>query len=258
VSSAEPHYEPEVIERFAARLERRASSLRNGFTATGAVLGAAFGAVPLTPLGAAWPIPELFGFATLLVGGTIGGLIGYVVGDGRGELHRLHAQTTLCQLHAQRATVAIWRLLREREEAPPAPVERPVQQVAAAPMPTPPPAPVAPPPPVETPAPALLSAPAAVPPPLVVPPPAAPPTAVPNATPAPVVAEAPPPPPAEPSFVPMPPLSEPPVAAAPPLSEPQVVPAPAPEEPQLAAAPPLSAPPPLRAAPPIQAPPVSA
>jgi hypothetical protein len=238
VSTAEPHYEPEVIERFAARLERRATSLRNGFTATGVVLGAAFGAVPLTPLGVAWPIPELFGFATLLVGAALGGLIGYVVGDGRGELHRLHAQTTLCQLHAQRATVAIWRLLREREDTRPAPVERTAPVPTPAPAPAPPPAPVAPP----APAPVVAAAPA----PLLAPPsPVAPPPPV--AVPAPIVATAPPVPPAEPPVAPAPPLSEPPIAAAPLL-----------EEPSPAPAPPLTSPPPLRAAPPIQAPPVSA
>jgi len=236
VSSAEPHYEPEVIERFAARLERRATSLRNGFTATGVVLGATFGAVPLTPLGAAWPIPELFGFATLLVGAALGGLIGYVVGDGRGELHRLHAQTTLCQLHAQRATVAIWRLLREREDARPAPVERTAP--LPAPAPVPPPARVAP----AAPAPVVAAAPS----PLLAPPsPVAP--RPPVTAPAPIVATAPPVPLAEAPVAPAPPLSEPPIAAAPPLDEPPVVPAP-----------PLTSPPPLRAAPPIQAPPVSA
>lgn len=236
MSSAEPHYEPEVIERFAARLERRATSLRNGFTATGVVLGATFGAVPLTPLGAAWPIPELFGFATLLVGAALGGLIGYVVGDGRGELHRLHAQTTLCQLHAQRATVAIWRLLREREDARPAPVERTAP--LPAPAPVPPPARVAP----AAPAPVVAAAPS----PLLAPPsPVAP--RPPVTAPAPIVATAPPVPLAEAPVAPAPPLSEPPIAAAPPLDEPPVVPAP-----------PLTSPPPLRAAPPIQAPPVSA
>ena len=240
MSTAEPHYEPEVIERFAARLERRATSLRYGFTATGAVLGAVFGAVPLTPLGAAWPIPELFGFATLLVGGALGGLIGYVVGDGRGELHRLHAQTTLCQLHAQRATVAIWRLLREREDATPAPVERTAPVPAAAPAPVPLPAPVAPP----TPTPVVAAAPA----PLLAPPsPLAPPPPVAAPAPAPIVATTPPVPLAEPPVAPAPPLSEPPIAAAPPL-----------EEPPRSPAPPLTSPPPLRAAPPIQAPPVSA
>jgi hypothetical protein len=152
LSSVIPPYEPEVIERFAAQLDARAQSLQRGITIAGCVLGALVGAVPLTPLGVAWPIPEVFGFATLIVGLLCGGLIGFVVGSGRAELHRLHAQTVLCQLHAQRATLAIWKLLREREDAPQAShvAQTPVQQLAApasrqfatpAPAPTPTPAP---------------------------------------------------------------------------------------------------------------------
>jgi hypothetical protein len=109
-----PSYEPEVIERFASQLERRAKAVRRGFTLGGSALGAAFGSIPLTPLGRAWPIPHVFGFTTLVAGIAIGALIGWVVGEGRAAMYRLHAQTTLCQLHAQRTTLAIWRLLQER------------------------------------------------------------------------------------------------------------------------------------------------
>jgi hypothetical protein len=114
-------YEPDVIERFAERLEARARMLVRGATAAGGGFGALVGSIPLSPLGAAWPIPHVFGVATVLAGLLAGGLIGYVVGSGRAQLHRLHAQTVLCQLHAQRATLAIWKLLRERgaPQAPP-------------------------------------------------------------------------------------------------------------------------------------------
>ena len=120
-----PSYQPEVIERFAARLERRARAVQRGFTIFGAVLGAAFGSVPLTPLGAAWPIPHLFGFTTVAVGLGAGAVVGFAVGQGRAELYRLHAQTTLCQLHAQRTTLAIWRHLQDLPVARPAPVAVP-------------------------------------------------------------------------------------------------------------------------------------
>ena len=158
MSAVTPPYEPEVIERFAAQLDARARSLQRGITITGAILGALVGAVPITPLGDAWPIPEVFGLATLLGGLLCGALIGFVVGSGRAELHRLHAQTVLCQLHAQRATLAIWKLLRDREGAeaerrvvqPPAPAATPpVATPLAAPVVaqtvpvTPPTAPVA-------------------------------------------------------------------------------------------------------------------
>ena len=112
MKEAVPSYEPEVIERFAAQLERRARAVRRGFTAGGLLLGALFGSFPLTSFGNAWPIPHIFGFTTLLVGAGVGALIGWVVGEGRAAMYRLHAQTTLCQLHAQRTTLAIWRLLK--------------------------------------------------------------------------------------------------------------------------------------------------
>jgi hypothetical protein len=229
VAAAEPQYNPEVIERFAARLERRATALRRGFLIGGALIGASFGSVPLTPLGSAWPIPHLFGFGTLLLGAAVGALIGFVVGDGRAELHSLHAQTTLCQLHAQRATLAIWRLLQERkDEAAARPAPRashepaPVRHTAIEQAPPQP----APAPPVPVP---VVSAPASV------------------------TAAAPPPPL----------LATPPPLLAPP--EPTVAaPAPAaPVEPPVVPSPPLSAPPSLRVAPPpldppLEAPPVSA
>lgn len=111
-----PPYEPEVIELFAAQLQRRAKSVRRGFAVAGMLLGALFGSFPLTSLGSAWPIPHIFGFATLLLGAAVGAFIGWVVGEGRAAMYRMHAQTTLCQLHAQRTTLAIWRLLQERPD----------------------------------------------------------------------------------------------------------------------------------------------
>ena len=142
--AAEPPYEPEKIERCAALLERRAVAVRRGLTLGGGLVGALFGSVPLTPLGDAWPIPSIFGFATLIGGAA--------VGDGRAEMLRLHAQMTLCTLHAQRATIAIWKLLRAREEAAAASPMRPVGTVhlPSSPVLAAPP-PLRPAPPVEAP-----------------------------------------------------------------------------------------------------------
>jgi predicted lipid-binding transport protein (Tim44 family) len=180
-----PPYDPEVIEQFAAQLERRAVSVKRGFTIFGAALGAVFGSVPLTPLHVAWPVPQVFGFATLLGGIGIGALIGWVVGEGRAALHRLHAQTTLCQLHAQRTSLAIWRLLEQKRAEAPAPVPTP-EPVAAAPTPAPvAPAPVAPAP---APAPVLEPVPVSAPVTQVVP---VAPLAAPAPEPVPVAAQAP-------------------------------------------------------------------
>jgi hypothetical protein len=146
--SSLPSYDPRVIEQFAENLYRKASAFVVGSVAIGAALGAAFGAVPLTSLGDSWPIPSVFGFATLLVGGIVGALIGYVIGDTRSFGYRLQAQSALCQLQTERNTAALAQavLAARRAQA------RPAQTQAAAPAPQPqpaqPPAPAPPAPPV--------------------------------------------------------------------------------------------------------------
>ena len=146
---AAPHYDPEMIEQYAARLYRRASSVRVGAAVAGVVIGAFFGAVPLTSLGEAWPIPHMFGFATLLVGAVVGGLIAFVVGDARATGYRLHAQASLCQLQAERNSAAIARAIeagRRAALAAKAAAERTAPAAAAAfPLQQPAPAAAAPP-----------------------------------------------------------------------------------------------------------------
>jgi hypothetical protein len=165
-----PEYDPRVIEQFAENLYRKASAFVVGSVAIGAALGAAFGAVPLTSLGDSWPIPSIFGFATMLVGGIFGGAIGYVIGDTRSFGYRLQAQTALCQLQTERNTAALAKAILRVQAARPVPQAQtlPVQpQVPAAPTPAPapqpqvqpqpqpqhvaPPAPQAPPAPVQPP-----------------------------------------------------------------------------------------------------------
>jgi hypothetical protein len=125
-----PEYDPRVIEQFAENLYRKASAFVAGSVAIGAALGAAFGAVPLTSLGAEWPVPSVFGFATLLIGVIFGGAIGYVIGDTRSFGYRLQAQSALCQLQTERNTALLAKAIL-RVQAP-----RPVaQQAAPAPQP---------------------------------------------------------------------------------------------------------------------------
>jgi hypothetical protein len=101
-----PDYNPGIIEEAAQRLYGKATSALVGSVAFGACLGLAFGSVPLTSLGDAWPIPSSFGLATLLAGGVVGAAIGYVIGDARAFGYRLQAQATLSQLHLERNTAA--------------------------------------------------------------------------------------------------------------------------------------------------------
>lgn len=102
MGSAMPEYDPRVIERHASKLYAKASAVVAGSAAVGGFVGAAFGAVPLTSLGDAWPVPSAFGFATLLFGGVAGALVGYVIGDARSFGYRLQAQSALCQIQLER------------------------------------------------------------------------------------------------------------------------------------------------------------
>lgn len=102
-----PSYDPRVIEQFADKLYRKASSFVAGSIVVAGALGAAFGAVPLTSLGDAWPVPSAFGVATLLVGALCGAIVGYVIGDTRSFGYRLQAQAALCQLQIERNTAFV-------------------------------------------------------------------------------------------------------------------------------------------------------
>jgi len=111
-----PNFDPRVIERFAESAYRKANAIFIGCVVGGVVLGAAFGATPLTPLGANWPIPPAFGFATMLAGAVVGGVIGYVVGDTRSALCRLQGQTALAQVESAKHAHAMADALREIHE----------------------------------------------------------------------------------------------------------------------------------------------
>ena len=108
-------FDPTVIDRHAAYLYRRARALTRGSMVFGGMLGAVVGAYPLTPW-SHWPIPHMFGVATLLFGALAGGLMGYVVGDFRAEGQRLQAQLVLHQLQLERNTAAIAETLARQAE----------------------------------------------------------------------------------------------------------------------------------------------
>ena len=111
-----PDFDPRVLERSAEAAYRRANAIFTGCVAGGVVVGAMFGATPLTPIGAHWPIPQAFGFATMLLGALLGGVIGYVVGDTRSALCRLHGQTALAQVESAKHARAMTDAMREIHE----------------------------------------------------------------------------------------------------------------------------------------------
>src|SRR5919202_1320943 len=97
-------YDASIIEQFARNLYRKAELVTTGSIVAGGVIGAAFGAVPLTSLGESWPISRTFGFATFMLGGLVGAAGGYVIGDARAFGYRLHAQVAICQIQIERTT----------------------------------------------------------------------------------------------------------------------------------------------------------
>jgi outer membrane biosynthesis protein TonB len=134
-----PNYEPRIIEQFAEKLYRKASAFVVGSVVVGGALGAAFGAVPLTSLGEAWPVPSMFGFVTLLLGGVFGSAIGYVIGDTRSFGYRLQAQSALCQLQLERNMGIVAAAITAARQAPaPKPQQQPQQQVQPPSPPSPP------------------------------------------------------------------------------------------------------------------------
>ena len=178
-----PAFDPSIIERYVENTYRKATAVFLGSVVAGVMIGAVFGAMPLTSLGASWPIPRMFGFATMMVGAIVGGVIGYLIGDTRAFLARLQGQTALAQIEAAKdarlaleAIQQIQALAMRRAAAPPRP--QPVRATASpqqpppapvtnaptepAPAPAPPPLEVAP-TPTETPAPPTLVVAAAAP-----------------------------------------------------------------------------------------------
>lgn len=111
-----PDFDPRVLERSAEAAYRRANAIFTGCVAGGVVVGAMFGATPLTPIGAHWPIPQAFGFATMLLGALLGGVVGYVVGDTRSALCRLQGQTALAQVESAKHARAMADAMREIHE----------------------------------------------------------------------------------------------------------------------------------------------
>jgi hypothetical protein len=125
-----PDFDPGLLERSAEAAYRKANAIFTGCVAGGVVLGAMFGATPLTPIGEHWPIPQAFGFATMLLGAFLGGIVGYVVGDTRSALCRLQGQTALAQVEGAKHARAMAEAMREIHE-----IHEQIRELALAPAP---------------------------------------------------------------------------------------------------------------------------
>jgi hypothetical protein len=144
-----PAFDPGIIERYVENTYRKATAVFLGSVVAGVMIGAVFGAMPLTSLGATWPIPRMFGFATMMIGAIAGGVIGYLIGDTRAFLARLQGQTALAQIEAAKdarlALHAIQQIQALAIRRAPSTTQPQAQPPAA------PPAPPAPPPPAPLP-----------------------------------------------------------------------------------------------------------
>ena len=89
-----PSYDPTVIEKFAADLYSRASSIVFMYTMIGVVIGLASAAAP-SVRASIWQLAILV---------SIFGALGYYIGSTRAFRLRLEAQTALCQVAIERNT----------------------------------------------------------------------------------------------------------------------------------------------------------
>ncbi len=102
-------YDSQVIDAFAHSLYRRAAAASKVSLVVGAILGGAFGGIPLTGASAHWPVPHALGYFTLLGAAVAGGYLGHVIGEARAFGYKLQAQSALCQVEIQRNTAAAVR-----------------------------------------------------------------------------------------------------------------------------------------------------
>ncbi len=93
-----------IFHRYAEYLWRRSSGVLVRWTAVGALLGAALGAVMLTPW-ADWPLPRREVYLLVALGAVAGGFLGRSLGLGRALGFRLQAQLAQHQLQFERSTL---------------------------------------------------------------------------------------------------------------------------------------------------------
>src|SRR5688500_18634376 len=93
--------EKRAIEELVEHYRAKGRAVGRAGVAVGASAGVLVGAVPLSPLAFAWPIPSSFGFATVLGGLVAGLLLGFVIGDTRARMYHRMAEQARLQLELE-------------------------------------------------------------------------------------------------------------------------------------------------------------
>jgi len=122
--------DPGIVEEQVRRLNRQADSLGFLGVVLGLVPGAAAGALPLLVHA---PIPSKFGFATLLLGALLGGLLGYMFGSSRAFGYRLRGQLMLGQLRLEQNVEALLAVSERPAPVAALPAPEPVHALPEAP-----------------------------------------------------------------------------------------------------------------------------
>ena len=90
-------YDPEVIQKYATRLYRRANSMMAAYALAGLVLGGLGGTMLGEAMMAASTTPAL-------IGAAIGAVVGWMLASARAETLKLMAQQALCHVRIEQNT----------------------------------------------------------------------------------------------------------------------------------------------------------
>ncbi len=101
-------YDAQVIQKFAADLYRRASTIILKWSLIGLLVGIFIGGIFISHIAAQFGIYMRSGdMLGVIAGGAIGLLIGYNIGSNKAFWLKLQAQTALCQVQIEKNTARI-------------------------------------------------------------------------------------------------------------------------------------------------------
>jgi F0F1-type ATP synthase assembly protein I len=86
-------YDPTIIQNFAEKMYKKASSIIAASALVGIIVGAGLGIFIDESIGAGAIVP--------IIGAIVGGIIGFAIGQERAFVLKLQAQTALCQMQIE-------------------------------------------------------------------------------------------------------------------------------------------------------------